>query len=44
MTTHFQSWEKPGFIEKTHWEGLNWFNTYLIGFNGQNGYQNKLRY
>ena len=29
--------KNPGFYEKTHWGGFNWFNTGLIGFNGQNG-------
>jgi len=29
--------KNPGFIEKTRWGGFNWFNTGLIGFNGQNG-------
>ena len=29
--------KNPGFLEKTHWGGFNWFNTGLIGFNGQNG-------
>ena len=29
--------KNPGFYEKTRWGGFNWFNTGLIGFNGQNG-------
>ena len=29
--------KNPGFLEKTRWGGFNWFNTGLIGFNGQNG-------